>query len=93
MNAGQFHGDRMYGADGQYLVPNQVVCSSEGRFMLKYQSDGNLVIYDVRNNNTKSLSNQPNPPAPFPEREGGDIISTPLSVSGRGRGEGYFIIL
>ncbi len=48
---GQFHGDRMYGAGNQYLVPNQVVCSSEERFVLRYQSDGNLVIYDVQKNN------------------------------------------
>jgi len=46
----------------------------------------------------KSLSNSPNPPAPFPEREGGDIITTPLSrhhhysplLSGEGPGEGCF---
>jgi len=41
--------------------------------------------------NTKSLSNSPNPPAPFPEREGGDIIGTPLSFQGRGRGRGALI--
>ncbi len=40
---------------------------------------------------SESLSNAPNPPAPFPEREGGDIISTPLSVSGRGWGRGALI--
>jgi len=39
---------------------------------------------------TKSLSNPPNPPAPFPEREGGDIISTPLSFQGRA-GEGVSV--
>ncbi len=33
----------------------------------------------------------PNPPVPFPEREGGDIISTPLSFQGRGRGRGALI--
>gem|GEM_PF-6109845 len=36
---------------------------------------------------TKSLSNPPNPPAPFPEREGGD---SPL-LSGEGRGRGALI--
>jgi len=40
----------------------------------------------------KSLSNSPNPPAPFPEREGGDIISTPLSVPGRGWGRGSDLV-
>jgi len=40
---------------------------------------------------TESLSNSPNPPAPFPEREGGDIFSAPLSFQGRGRGRGALI--
>jgi len=39
---------------------------------------------------TNSLSTPPNPPAPFPEREGGDI-STPLSFQGRGWGRGALI--
>jgi len=30
----------------------------------------------------------PNPPAPFPEREGGDIISTPPLRFGEGAGGG-----
>jgi len=40
---------------------------------------------------TKPLSTPPNPPDPFPEREGGDIISTPLSFQGRGRGRGVSV--
>jgi len=37
---------------------------------------------------TKSLSDPPNPPPPFPEKEGGDIRKTPLSFQGRA-GEGF----
>jgi hypothetical protein len=43
---GQFHGDRMLGNENQYLEQDKVVCSSEDRFVLRYQTDGNLVIYD-----------------------------------------------
>ncbi len=38
---------------------------------------------------TKSLSNSPNPPAPFPEREGGDISVLPSPFRG-GAGGGVF---
>ncbi len=43
---------------------------------------------EIAGHNTKSLSNSPNPPAPFPEREGGDVITAPLSFQGRVRGGG-----
>ncbi len=38
-------------------------------------------------------SNSPNPPPPFPEREGGDVITAPLSFQGRGRGRGALIYI
>jgi len=38
------------------------------------------------------ISNSPNPPAPFPEREGGEIIGTPPSpFRGGGGGRGALI--
>jgi len=34
-------------ASGGYLFPNQSLSSADGRMVLQYQSDGNLVLYDT----------------------------------------------
>jgi len=46
----QYVGDRLYGAKDQYLGPNQSLYSENQVFELRYQDDGNLVIYRKEKN-------------------------------------------
>src|SRR5262249_50424351 len=82
-------------APGEFLLPGQFRQSADGRFVLVYQGDGNLVLYQGSNPLWWTSTNSPNPGFAVMQGDGNFVVydsTGPVWWSGTGTPGAFLVV-